>query len=69
MATPNTLLLSFFVDNAKCVSHFARRSSDHFTFPTAPGNVNFISAVGDSVTIAYHSGRSVGSITLIPSGE
>lgn len=41
-------------------------SADHFNFPTAPGDLNLIAAVGDSSQLAYHKVRTGGKITLLP---
>ena len=41
-------------------------SGDHFSFPTAPGDLNMISAIGNSVQLSYHKSRTGGKITLIP---
>ena len=41
-------------------------SKDHFSLPTKPGDLNMISAVGDSIQLAYHKTRTSGSVTLLP---
>ena len=41
-------------------------SGDHFSFPTAPGDLNMISAIGNSIQLSYHKSRTGGKITLIP---
>ena len=44
-------------------------TSDHFNFPTSPGDLDVIGAIGDSVSLAYHKWRSGGKVTLIPSNS
>ena len=44
-------------------------SKDHFTFPVSPGDLSLISAVGDTVELAYHKSRAGGVVTLLPSRE
>ena len=44
-------------------------TSDHFTFPTSPGDLGVIGAVGDTASLAYHKWRSGGKVTLIPSNS
>lgn len=39
---------------------------DHFTFPTQPGVLNLITAIGSTPQIAYHKARTAGSITILP---
>ena len=41
-------------------------SADYFSFPTSPGDLNMISAIGNSVKLAYHKTRTGGKITLVP---
>ena len=41
-------------------------STDHYTFPTVPGDINMIAAIGDGKTLSYHKSRSGGTLTLIP---
>ena len=33
-------------------------TGDHFTFPTSPGDLGVIAAIGDSVSLAYHKAGS-----------
>ena len=44
-------------------------TSDHFDFPTSPGDLNLIGAVGDTASLAYHKWRSGGKATLVPSNS
>ena len=44
-------------------------SKDHFTFPLSPGDLEVISAVGDSVSLAYHAKKTGGKVTLLPSRD
>eukprot|EP00927_Polykrikos_kofoidii_P073649 TRINITY_DN6966_c0_g1_i1.p1 TRINITY_DN6966_c0_g1~~TRINITY_DN6966_c0_g1_i1.p1 ORF type:complete len:879 (+),score=78.58 TRINITY_DN6966_c0_g1_i1:64-2700(+) len=44
----------------------AGATQDHFTFPNAPGSLNIIVAVGNSVELAYHKARTGAKITLVP---
>ena len=41
-------------------------SSNHYSFPTKPGDVNLIGAIGQSPDYSYHKSHSGGKITLIP---
>ena len=41
-------------------------SAEHFSLPTSPGDLNMISAIGNSIQLAYHKSRTGGKITLIP---
>ena len=44
-------------------------TSNHFTLPTAPGELDMIAAVGDSVDLAYHKSRTGGKVTLLPTKD
>ena len=39
---------------------------EHYSLPTSAGDLGLISAVGDSVELAYHKSRVGGTITLLP---
>jgi len=41
-------------------------SSHHYTLPTNPGDLDIISAVGDSIQLSYHRFRIGGKVTLLP---
>ena len=41
-------------------------SKDHFSIPTSPGQINLITATGNTNTIAYHKARTGTQITLVP---
>ena len=34
-------------------------TGDHFTFPTSPGDLGVIAAIGDSVSLAYHKAKTI----------
>ena len=44
-------------------------TADHFSFPQKAGNLNLISAIGDSEELAYHRSKTTSKITLIPGKE
>eukprot|EP00658_Telonema_sp_P-2_P082549 TRINITY_DN874_c0_g1_i3.p1 TRINITY_DN874_c0_g1~~TRINITY_DN874_c0_g1_i3.p1 ORF type:complete len:388 (-),score=79.58 TRINITY_DN874_c0_g1_i3:514-1677(-) len=41
-------------------------TKDHYGFPTTPGDVNLITAVGNTPELAYHKSRTGGTLTLLP---
>lgn len=44
------------------------KTTQHYTIPTQPGDINIITAVGQSSTFSYHGPKRTGSkITLVPS--
>ena len=45
------------------------QTKDHFSLPTIPGDMNVISAIGDSIHISYHHSRSGGIVTLLPTDD
>jgi hypothetical protein len=44
----------------------AAKTKDHFAIPTTPGQINLITAIGNTVEIAYHKARTGALITLLP---
>jgi hypothetical protein len=42
-------------------------TAQHYTLPTAPTQLNLITAIGDSVALAYHKARTGAQIVLAPS--
>ena len=42
------------------------KTKDHFAIPVTPGQINLITAVGDTVELAYHKHRTGAIITLLP---
>ena len=42
-------------------------TKDHYAIPTNPGKINLITAIGNSVKLAYHKARTGASLTLLPS--
>ena len=73
LLTPSIKVLSTSVtDNVRAVvlqRAVNGSTSDHFDFPTSPGDLNMIGAVGDTASLAYHKWRSGGKATLIPSNS
>jgi len=71
MLSPSVTILSTTVhDNLRTV--VLRRgvkglTSDHYNFPTAAGDVNLISAIGEGPELVHHKSQSGGKITLLPS--
>ena len=45
----------------------AAATKQHYAVPTSPGKVNVITAVGNTVALAYHKARSGAAFTLLPS--
>ena len=41
-------------------------TKEHFTFPTLPGDLAIISAVGDTAQLAYHKAKTGAVVTLLP---
>jgi len=41
-------------------------SSQHYSFPTTPGTINFINAIGSKPTISYHKQRTAAKIAVVP---
>ena len=39
---------------------------EHYSLPTSAGDLALITAVGDSVELAYHKSRLGGTVTLLP---
>jgi len=44
----------------------AGASKQHYSIPTAPGDVNLITAVGNTPQLAYHQSRTSAKLTLLP---
>ena len=44
-------------------------TADHFSLPVVPGDLELISAVGNTVSLAYHASRTGGKVTLLPSRD
>ena len=44
----------------------AALTKEHYAIPTTPGKINMITAIGNTVEIAYHKSRTGASITLLP---
>jgi hypothetical protein len=44
----------------------AGATTDHFTIPSSPGQINLITATGNTNSIAYHKARTGTQITLVP---
>ena len=70
LLTPSiTIMSNTMVDKTRTVvvhRAVAGATKDHFSLPLVPGDLDMISAVGDSVKLAYHRTRSGGTITLLP---
>ena len=45
----------------------AAKTKDHWAIATVPGQINLITAVGDTPQLAYHKARTGALITLLPS--
>lgn len=45
----------------------AGATSDHYSIPSSPGNINVITAVGNTPKLAYHKARTGATIALVPS--
>merc|ERR1712190_54661 len=41
-------------------------TADHYSLPTTPGGIDVITAVGNTVELAYHKARTGAKIVLIP---
>lgn len=41
----------------------------HYSFPAVPGQINLITAVGDTPTLAYHKSRTGATLTLLPTSN
>ena len=39
---------------------------EHYSLPTSAGDLALITAIGDSVELAYHKSRLGGTVTLLP---
>ena len=44
----------------------AALTKDHYAIPTIPGKINVITAIGNTVELAYHAKRTGASLTLLP---
>lgn len=44
----------------------AALTKNHYAIPTTPGKINVITAVGNTVQLAYHKAKTGSSITLLP---
>ena len=42
------------------------KSKDHYNFPTEPGSIDLITAVGNGAEFAYHKARTGAKLTLLP---
>ncbi|CAE7611237.1 unnamed protein product [Symbiodinium pilosum] len=43
--------------------------TDHYTFPSSPGQIDVITAVGSTPTLSYHKAHTGGKIMLLPQKE
>lgn len=47
----------------------AGMSSQHYSIPKQPGQINVITAIGNTVALAYHKSRTGATFTLLPSKQ
>lgn len=72
LASSITVVSSSVVDHVRTVvltRAVAGATSNHYTIPTAAGEINMITAIGNSVELAYHAQRTGSKIVLLPSSE
>ena len=70
LLAPSLIVISSSVqDNVRTVTlrrNITGATTNHFTFPTIPGDINLIAAIGSTPDLSYHKIHSGGQITLLP---
>jgi hypothetical protein len=70
--TPSVTIVSNAVDATTAIRTVtlsravAGATNEHYSIPKTPGQIDLITAVGNTPTIAYHASRTGSKITLLP---